>query len=148
MKSSEQKSLSILSREYLYQVWQMSKVDIHVMSEDDQLLSFIMNEHEEFLDYWENFEKWRDHEFDPEQEVNPYLHVSLHHMVETQIRNEAPPEVEKVFQALKNNGLDRQTAIHRIGDVFLKYLMRSLQEQKDFDMRAYLGELILLPQKI
>ena len=117
------------------------------MKSEDQLLAFIMREHEEFHTYWENIEEFMDYEFDPDSEVNPFMHVMLHQMVEQQIRNESPPEVEKVFQRLKDGGMDRHGAIHLIGSVLVENLFDVVKNGQEFQMDRYLSELRSLPEQ-
>jgi hypothetical protein len=130
-----------ISREYVKEIWQTSKRALGVMRPDDQLLAFVMQEHEEYLTYWENIDQYMDYEFDPETEVNPFLHVSVHQLVEGQIRNESPPEVERVFQALKERGTERHDAIHLIGSVLVEHMFSQMQSQQEFNVGEYIEDL-------
>lgn len=130
-----------MSREDLIDIWEKSKVDVNSLSESQRLMAFIMEEHEEYREYWENFDKYRDYEFDPETEVNPFLHVTIHHIIETQIRRATPPQIERIFQSLKDIGKERNDAIHLMGTVLVTHLFDSMKEEKPFDELAYVRDM-------
>jgi len=137
-----------LSREYIKSIWEISKHDIHSLDEDEQLLAFIMKDHEDlFGKFWNNMDEFLNYEFDPDTEINPFLHVTLHHVVETQIRRQEPPEVEIVFQALGNHDVSRHDAIHMIAEVLISQIF-AMEENQGFDVRSYLHELIKLPMNL
>ena len=78
---------------------------------------------------------------DPDDEINPFMHITIHQIVETQIRTEKPPEVERVFQGLKDKGQDRHDAIHAIGAIFVEYLFDVLKNGNEFDQEKYVADI-------
>jgi hypothetical protein len=130
-----------MSREKVKEIRQSSLASLNSMAEDEQLMAFIMEEHPEFKTYWDNIDEFIDYDFDPETEINPFMHVQIHQIVETQIRQEKPPEVERIFQALKDKGVDRHEALHMIGSVFVEHMFDVLQGRQEFDQAKYLADL-------
>ncbi|MBN1515374.1 DUF1841 family protein [Candidatus Sumerlaeota bacterium] len=147
-QSSQPPAFRQLSRHYIKSVWDIAQRDIHSLDEEERLLAFIMRDHEEFREVWENMDQHLEKEFQPGVDVDPFLHVTLHHILENQIRSQDPPEVERVFQALKDKGLERPKALHMMGVVLLEHMLQAMEHDDMFDMQTYLRDLILLPMKM
>ncbi|HYF80536.1 MAG TPA: DUF1841 family protein [Symbiobacteriaceae bacterium] len=61
--------------------------------------------------------------------VNPRLHVMLHQVVETQLLNNAPPEVRGTLAHLLGLGIDRHAAIHLMMEGLLKDIRTAVQHE-------------------
>jgi len=73
--------------------------------------------------------------------VNPFVHVSLHGVVEGQLEAGTPPEVRETLDALLAAGLPRHEAVHRIAMAVTEEMHRTLSENRPFDPKAYLESL-------
>ena len=76
--------------------------------------------------------------------VNPFLHVSLHSVIERKIAERNPPDTEQTLFRLTRAGLDKHEAMHRIMAVLSEIMWEMLQQRKVFDLTTYQRRLRLL----
>jgi len=72
--------LRSLTRERFHTIWEAAKAgDAAELNDEDQKFAQIMLQHqEEFHNQLEFADVMSDHDFDPEHETNPFLHILLH----------------------------------------------------------------------
>ncbi|MCI0572273.1 MAG: DUF1841 family protein [Myxococcaceae bacterium] len=75
---------------------------------------------------------------------NPRLHAAIHAVVETQLAQDAPPEVRKTLGRLVREGLTRHEALHAIGSAAADAMARVVRDKKPFDAGAYAKDLAAL----
>src|ERR1051326_5320627 len=69
--------------------------------------------HPEYREVLENPEKFRDKDYS--DEVNPFLHMSLHLALEEQLSIDQPPGIASAFERLlKMKAGDRHDALHEM----------------------------------
>ncbi len=123
-------------------IWEVAKTgDLSRLSGEDKKLAQIMLEHEEFHNQFEIADVLSEHEYDPDQEVNPFLHVTLHVIAETQLENKDPIEVYQFYNAMRKKGSSRHDAVHLIGVVLFPFILKTLHENKAFDLEGYRSRL-------
>jgi hypothetical protein len=108
------------------------------LSHDDAALARVMHEHSEYRVAWEAPERLSGGTM---RGVNPYLHVTLHSIVENQLELNDPPEVRAALDRLLAADISRHEAIHRIGNLALERIWRTLRESRPFDREAYVRAL-------
>ena len=124
-----------MSRAHMAEIWQRgSKED--ALSQDDYVLYRAMQEHPEYTDVWENARELADREVEI-RGTNPFLHISLHTVIEQQLAERNPPETGQTLFRLTRHGLGRHEAVHRIAGVLCEIMSRALREQKTFDLATY-----------
>jgi len=102
------------------------------LSEDDML------EHEdEFHNQFEFSDVTADHEYEPETEVNPFLHIVIHSIVETQLEEKSPIEAVQFYKAMQKKGNSRHDTIHLIGAIMAPLMFSVMQDQTPFNIDAY-----------
>ena len=131
-------------RRALRQIWRSSERG-DPLNQEEERLARILREHAEFSPAWAA-EKPSPKE-NGAGEINPFLHIQVHMMIETQIRTGLPPGVAEVIGELEKSGMTRHEAIHSVGKVLTLELHRALVEKRPFDSAAYLKNLRILLRK-
>jgi PHD/YefM family antitoxin component YafN of YafNO toxin-antitoxin module len=131
--------LKVLSRKHLHAIWEKTKIDdIEDMPPEDQRICRIMREHQrEFFNQFEFADLTYDHEYDPDTEVNPFLHIAIHTIIESQLENRDPPEVLQFYNAMRKRKCSHHDAIHILGAVLAPLLFGTFQEKGAFDTDRY-----------
>jgi hypothetical protein len=134
-------------------VWEIAKTgDLSGLSPEDKKLAEIMLEHEEFHNQFEIADVLSEHEYEPDKEVNPFLHVTLHVIAETQLENRDPIEAYQFYNAMRKKKASHHDAVHLIGVVLAPLMWKTLRDQRAFDLKEYRSRLKNLkhmkPEKI
>ena len=153
MKDPIPKDLKKLTGEHHQAIWESAKKgELHGLSPEDRKTAEIMLAHEEFHNQFEIADLLSEHEYDPEREVNPFLHVTLHVITETQLENRDPIEVFQFYNAMRKKNASHHEAIHLIGIVFTPLMFDTFRAKKPFDLEEYRSRLnkmkALKPEKI
>ncbi len=93
----------------------------------------ILEEHDEFRAIWDGQE--------PGEDENPFLHVSMHELLEKQIASDDPPGTRAALDRLVAKGETRHDAIHTILRVLIHELYQMTQGQRSFDHEGYKNKL-------
>jgi len=100
-------------RKRIKEVWQRMKKG-ESLSEEDERLAKILLEHQEYAKIWEETSS----KIDETEKINPYLHVSLHLVIENQIAEENPRQVSRYLSKKLSQGADRHEIIHELASIF------------------------------
>jgi hypothetical protein len=123
------------SHEHYYALWQRAKANERLEGED-ALTAQIMRDHPEYYDVWEHA-----NEFLQEQVTvngaNPFLHVTMHVVVENQAAQNEPPEVRAALEYQTLRKTPRHQAVHEIANAFTELLWVVLHDHRPFDNDAY-----------
>jgi hypothetical protein len=133
------------SHERFYLLWQQAKLGADLEGDDARLVQ-AMRDHPEYYDTWEHA-----NEFLQEQVTvngaNPFLHVTMHTVVENQAAQNTPPEVCAALEYKILHKTPRHQAVHEIANAFTELLWVVLHDHKPFDDDAYRRKLAkLLPR--
>jgi PHD/YefM family antitoxin component YafN of YafNO toxin-antitoxin module len=131
--------LMVLRRKHLHVIWEKAKTgDIEDLPFDDQRIALIMQEHrDEFFNQFEFADLTYDHEYNPDSEVNPFLHIAIHTIVETQLENRDPPEVVQFYNAMRKKKYSHHDAIHLVGSILAPMIFGVLQKGSNFNGELY-----------
>jgi hypothetical protein len=69
------------------------------------------------------------------------LHIAIHTVVETQLRDGTPPEATATLARLQAEGLDRHEATHAIGAAVGEELYEVMSEKRRYDEARYVSRL-------
>jgi len=135
----EMSQAKILSRNYIHSLWERAKKDdLEGLSTEEQRLVKILKDHEEeFFNEFEFSDLTSGHEFDPEDEVNPFLHIFIHSIVENQLAEREPIEVFQFYNAMRNKKCDHHETTHLIGAILAPLMFRIMKERRPFDIDGY-----------
>ncbi len=128
-----------INRKHFYEIWKKAqKGEWQGSDEEDQRLGKIMLEHsDEYFNQFEFADAMADHEYNPESEVNPFLHVILHAVAEKQVEDRDPIEAFQFYNAMLRNKCSRHEAIHLLTIILVKFIFQILKEKKPFPLETY-----------
>ena len=139
MKNDAVEYFRKLNRHHFHEIWERAKADkLDDLINEEKLIAQIMLEHEE--DYLMDFELadvLDEYEYSPKTDVNPFLHIIAHLIIENQLRDRDPIEVFQFYNAMRLRRVDRHDIIHLIGSVFIPFLFEALKKNKPFDEEGY-----------
>jgi len=125
-------------RQKMHRIWQAAQSGkLDDLGEEEKRIADIMLEHDEYNDDFGNVDTLADYEYNPDTEVNPFLHISMHSMIENQLREQGPLEVCKFYDAMKEKGCSHHQIIHLIGLILMPLLYEVLKYKKPFDDERY-----------
>jgi hypothetical protein len=137
-------ALRELSHARFYALWQRAKTG-DALGEEDARTVQAMRDHPEYYSVWEHA-----NEFLAEPvtvlNVNPFLHVTLHTLVENQAVNNEPAEVRAVLEYKTSHKTPRHQVVHAIANALVELMWPVLHDHQPFDNAAYRRQLAkLLP---
>ena len=139
MDDSVFETLRGINRKHFYDIWNKAKKgELQGLTEEEQRLGKIMLDHsDEYFNQFEFADALADHEYDPETEVNPFLHVVLHAVAEKQVEDRDPIEAFQFYNAMLRNKCGRHEAIHLLNIILVKFIFQILKEKKPFPLETY-----------
>ena len=139
MDDSVFETLRGINRKHFHEIWKKAQNgELQGLDEEEQRLGKIMLEHsDEYFNQFEFADALADHEYDPETEVNPFLHVILHTVAEKQVEDRDPIEAFQFYNAMLRNKCSRHEAIHLLTIILVKFIFQILKEKKPFPVEDY-----------
>ena len=133
------KLLKLVSHDQMSELWEKAKQrDLQGLDDEKQRLVKIMVDHEdELLNQFEHADLSYDPELSPEADYDPFLHISIHLLVETQLDQNDPLEAVEFFNAMCRQKYARHDAVHLIGQILGYFVFEVLENQKPFDLETY-----------
>jgi len=127
------------NRQYLHNIWRRAQSGhLDGLSEEERRLAEAMLAHsDEYFNQFEFADVLADHEFTPEGEVNPFMHVALHALLEKQLKDHEPIEALQFYNAMLRNKCTAHEAIHLLMGILLKFLFPILTKRGRFDLDGY-----------
>jgi hypothetical protein len=127
------------NRKHLHEIWKKAKSgELEGLTEEEERLGKIMVEHsDEYFNQFEFADALGEHEFDPETEVNPFLHVTLHAIAEKQIKDHDPIEAFQFYNAMLGNKSSRHEAVHLLSIILVKFIFQTFKEKMPFPLDNY-----------
>ena len=128
-----------MSREHMHAIWKAAKSDgIDDLPDVDRLLARVMLEHEdEFFNDFEFADLPAERDFDPESEINPFLHITIHCVVEEQLAAKEPLESYQLYNAMRKKKLSHHDIVHLILAMLMPILFSIKEENGGFDLEFY-----------
>ena len=127
------------SRTEMSEIWLKARDrDFDGLNDEKQRLAKIMVEHEDELTLQlDQAHLGYDPEQDPDTEYDPFLHVTVHAIVEAQLELGDPIEVVQFFNAMRQKKYHRHDAIHLVGQILIYLIFDMSEYQKLFDLDTY-----------
>jgi hypothetical protein len=131
--------LKKLNRQVLYSIWEKAKKgDLEALDPENRQLGRIMQEHaDEFFNAFEFADVTHTHEYDPENEMNPFLHITIHAAVENQLADKEPVEAYQFYNAMRQKKFPHHDTLHLLGAILTPFLFDCLVQRRPFDVEAY-----------
>jgi hypothetical protein len=139
MDKDMQNALRELTRSRIHKLWIKAKNDDMegVTEEDKRTMKVILEHEDEYAEIFDKAESMGDYEFDPETEHNPFMHITMHTIVENQLAEREPIEVYQFYLAMRRKKYPRHDTIHLISNIFVRILYRFLKYKEPFDLEQY-----------
>jgi hypothetical protein len=131
--------LKSVSHAQMSELWEKAKKrDLQGLDDEKQRLVKIMVDHEdELLRQFEHADLTYDPELNQEADYDPFLHISIHLLVETQLDQNDPLEAIEFFNAVRRQKYSRHDAVHLIGQILGYFIFEVMENQKSFDLETY-----------
>lgn len=141
MKDEALKLFRSASREHLHFLWEKAQNnDLDALSDEDRRLAEAMLLHEdEFFNVFEFADVLHDREFDPDTDVNPFLHITIHTAVENQLAAKDPIEVFQFYNAMRKKKCSHHDTIHLIGAIFVPLMFDTMKNKEPFNNDRYVS---------
>lgn len=130
-----QQTMKIASHSDMHDLWLRANEDEPLEGEDAMLIR-MMQEHTEYHDVWERLDEIGGNET-VVNGINPILHVNIHTIVENQLEQNNPPEVQQALAGLLTRDSSRHEAIHTIAYQLFMEISKTLQTSRPFNNIAY-----------
>lgn len=139
MDEEIRKLMRRVSREEMYELWGRAKErDFEGLNDEKARIAKIMMEHEdEFYNQFEFADLTYDHEYDPDTEFDPFLHITIHSIVESQLEQKDPIEAYQFYNALRKKKYSRHDSIHFVGQILICMIFEVMKYQKPFNPEIY-----------
>ena len=139
MDDSLFEALRGVNRKRFHEIWKKAKDgEFQDLSEEEQRLGKIMLDHsDEYFNQFEFADTLSDHEYDPDNEVNPFLHITLHAITEKQVEDRDPIEAFQFYNAMLRNKCSRHEAIHLLSMILVKFIFQTLKDKVPFPLDNY-----------
>jgi hypothetical protein len=133
------KELTSVSYIQMSEIWQKAKDrDFKGLDDEKQRLAKIMVEHEdELFSQFEYANLTYDPDQNPDTEYDPFLHITIHSIVEAQLELGDPIEAVQFFNAMRQKKYHRHDSIHLVGQILTCLIFEMSEHQKPFDMETY-----------
>ena len=143
MKDQALKLFRSANREHLHFLWEKAKNnDLDDLAGEDRRLAEAMLLHEdEFFNVFEFADILHDREFDPDIDVNPFLHITIHTVIENQLTGRDPLEVFQFYNAMRKKKCSHHDTIHLIGAILVPLMFDTMKNKAPFDNDRYVSML-------
>ena len=131
--------MRVMQRERMHELWEKAKAgDVEELDEEERRLAKIMLEHEdEFFNVFEFADVTADHEYDPDTESNPFLHISIHLAIENQLESKDPIEALQFYNAMRQKKYPHHDTLHLMAMIFIPFMFHTMQDNVPFDLDLY-----------
>lgn len=118
-----------MNRQQMRTIWECAKHnELDELTEEEKLYARMMLEHQdEFFNDFEFADVMDDYEYDPDTEVNPFAHITIHVVIENQLQAKDPIEVIDFYHAMRRKKLSHHNIIHLIGSIMMPFIFYSLK---------------------
>lgn len=128
------------NKKLFFEIWRKVKAGLSLKGEA-RLIGKIMLEHKEYHNTWEFADILEEVEYDPNTEVNPFMHITVHTIIENQLARDEPKGIRKIFKEMMTQEKDRHQVIHRIGAALTEEMWEMMKERRPFDETNYFKSL-------
>jgi hypothetical protein len=140
MDDSAFKAFREINRKHFHDIWEKAKkgeLEDFTEEEDRRLGKIMLDHSDEYFNQFEFADALAEHEYDPETETNPFLHVTLHAIAEKQIEDHNPIEAFQFYNAMLRKKCNRHEAIHLLNTILIKFIFEVLKKNTPFPLDDY-----------
>jgi hypothetical protein len=133
-------------RQIFWDAWQKAEADLPLNALEVRIAR-VIKIHPEYHHFFNDMEDFLERDFQMDDGMNPYLHLSLHLAIEEQLATKQPIEAAKLMEVqmieLKK---DRHDVLHMILEALAETVYESQRQGREIDPLAYTHKLRLLLQ--
>ena len=134
-------------RQIFWDAWQKAQADLPLTALEVRIARVIQM-HPEYHAYFDDMETFLERDFQLEDGMNPYLHLSLHLALEEQAASKQPPEMAKaLLHMVSVKKMDRHDALHQILEILAELVHEAQCKRQEPDHAAYVARLNGLTQQ-
>ncbi|MDX8403766.1 MAG: DUF1841 family protein [Mariprofundaceae bacterium] len=134
-------------RQIFWDAWQRAKEGLPLDAMQVRIVR-VIEMHPEHHHFFDDLEDFLERDFQVDDGMNPYLHLSLHLALEEQVATRQPLEVGTALEhMMTTKGIDRHDALHHILEILAESVYLSQREGRDPDVLQYLTRVKELIQK-
>jgi hypothetical protein len=139
MDEEIRKLLQDVTYAQMSEIWQKAKErDFEDLDDEAQRIAKIMVEHEEELyNQFEHVELTYDPEVNSETDYNPFLHITIHSVIEAQLEQNDPLEVVEFYNVMRQKKYSHHDSIHLVGQILTCLIFEMTENQTPFDLEIY-----------
>ena len=128
-----------VSRQEMCELWGRAKERSYEgLNEEEERIAKIMVEHEaEFHNQLEFADLTYDHDYDPDTEYDPFLHISIHSTVEAQLAQKNPIEAVQFYNTMRKKKYSHHDAVHLVGQILICLIYDVMKYKRPFNLDLY-----------
>jgi len=124
-------------RQVFWDAWQKAQADLPLNALEVRIAR-VIEMHPEYHGYFDDIERFLERDFQVDDGMNPYLHLSLHLALEEQVATGHPPEAGRLLEHLiVRKGMDRHDALHALLEVLAETVYLAQRQGGEPDVQAY-----------
>ena len=128
-------------RQVFWDAWHKAQADLPLNALEVRIARVIQM-HPEYHHFFADMDDFLERDFQVDDGMNPYLHLSLHLALEEQAATKHPPEMARALHHLITaNGLDRHDALHKILEILAESVYESQRTGSEPDVLVYAEQL-------
>jgi len=129
--------LRVLQRKEMHAIWEKAKNnELEGLDPEEKRIAKIMLDHQdEFFNDFEFSDVTADREYDPE--TNPFLHICIHSVIETQLETKDPIEALQFYNAIRQKKYPHHDTLHLLGAILAPLMFTTLQTKTPFQIDNY-----------
>ena len=128
------------NRKLFHMLWERAKTEDYSGLDDEQrrIAEALKLHADEFHNVFEFSDVVPEREFDPEEdEVNPFLHISMHAAVQAQLEARDPIEAFQFYNAMRKKKCSHHDSLHMIAAIMAPLMFRTMKSLMPFDNNRY-----------
>jgi hypothetical protein len=133
-------------RQIFWDAWQKAQADLPLNAMEVRIAR-VIKMHPEHHHFFNDMDDFLERDFQVDDGMNPYLHLSLHLAIEEQLATKQPMEAAKLMEVqMIEKKKDRHEALHMILEVLAETVYESQREGREIDPLAYAQKIKVLLQ--
>ncbi|MDQ6980241.1 MAG: DUF1841 family protein [Ghiorsea sp.] len=133
-------------RQIFWDAWQKAQADLPLNALEVRIARVIAM-HSEYHHFFDDMDTFLERDFQVDDGMNPYLHLSLHLAIEEQLATKHPPEAAKLMEHyMLNLKKERHETLHVILEVLAETVYQSQRTGQEPNPETYAGQLRVLMQ--
>ena len=124
-------------RQIFWDAWHKAQANLPINALEVRIAR-VIEMHPEYHHFFDDMESFLERDFQVDDGMNPYLHLSLHLALEEQLATKHPPEAARAMDQLVSvKKMDRHDALHKLLEVLAETVYYAQRAGQEPDVEAY-----------